>query len=126
MMEEKVLAEKEQEGLEDLNKNDKLNKKFEEEAEKNPQMDDAVREFIELRQRGPKDDSTVAHIAFELAQFKAAIKIILRGWVRTPKALWHVFTSEVQRLYRVWVGLPVGPRWWSIRLPNLNVLRDEL
>lgn len=87
MMEEKVLAEKEQEGLEDLNKNDKLNKKFEEEAEKNPQMDDAVREFIELRQRGPKDDSTVAHIAFELAQFKAAIKIILRGWVRTPKAL---------------------------------------
>ncbi|KAJ0147082.1 Uncharacterized protein HZ326_10272 [Fusarium oxysporum f. sp. albedinis] len=126
MMEEKVLAEKEQEGLGDLNKNDKLNKKFEEEAEKNPQMDDAVKEFIELRQRGPKDDSTVAHIAFELAQFKAAIKIVLRGWVRTPKALWHVFTSEVQRLYRVWVGLPVGPRWWSIRLPNLNVLRDEL
>ncbi|KAL6358961.1 hypothetical protein LRP88_09159 [Fusarium phalaenopsidis] len=103
---------------------DAVKAKVEAEAETNAQMDDAMREFIELRQRGPTDDSLGGHIAYELAHVRAAMKVVISGWMRTPRALWNVVTYEFHRLYRVWVGLPVGPRWWKFQLPNID--RDEL
>jgi hypothetical protein len=83
MMEEKLAGEE----LEKVHEEDELNSQFEAEAAKNDQMDDAVRDFIALRQRGPKGDSLMARVGFEIAQFKGAMRIILRGWLRTPKAL---------------------------------------
>ncbi|RSL70623.1 Endoplasmic reticulum oxidoreductin-1 [Fusarium floridanum] len=103
---------------------DVVKAKIEAEAETNAQMDDAMREFIELRQKGPTDDSLMGHISYELAHVRAAMKVVISGWMRTPKALWNVITYEFHRLYRVWVGLPVGPRWWKFQLPNID--RDEL
>ncbi|KAM0213225.1 hypothetical protein ACHAPA_003182 [Fusarium lateritium] len=124
MMEEKLAGEE----LGQVHEKDELNSQFDAEAAKNDQMDDAVRDFIALRQRGANGDSLMARVGFEIAQFKGAMRIILGGWLRTPKALWSIFSYEVHRLYRVWVGLPVNKRWWKFQLPNLNVdvNRDEL
>jgi hypothetical protein len=123
-MEEKLAGEE----LGEVHEKDEHNSQFDAEASKNDQMDDAVRDFIALRQRGPKGDSLMARVGFEIAQFKGALRIVLGGWLRTPKALWSIFSYEVHRLYRVWVGLPVNKRWWKFQLPNLNVdvNRDEL
>ncbi|KAM0441291.1 hypothetical protein ACHAPT_000600 [Fusarium lateritium] len=110
--------------LDKMIKEDTVRAKVEAEAETNEQMDDAMREFIELRQRGPTDPSFSGRFAYELAHVRAAMKVVVRGWMRTPKALWNVITYEFHRLYRVWVGLPVGPRWWKFQLPNVD--RDEL
>ncbi|PHH63062.1 hypothetical protein CDD81_6307 [Ophiocordyceps australis] len=94
------------------------NKIFEEEE------DEAVREFIALRLRGPKSDALYDHFAFELDRFRLAIKIVVRGWLRAPGMFWHIISTEMVRLWQFWVGLPVTPRQWTIRLPDLN--RDEL
>ncbi|KAF4459345.1 ERO1 required for disulfide bond formation in the ER [Fusarium albosuccineum] len=110
--------------LDEIFKKDAHNAEAEAKAEKNEQIDDAMREFLELRRRGPKDDTILEHFKHELAHFRAAIRVVIQGWLRTPKALWNVLKSELTRLYRVWVGLPVGPRWWKLQLPDLD--RDEL
>ncbi|KAM5355102.1 hypothetical protein ACJ41O_001748 [Fusarium nematophilum] len=120
MMEEKLAGE----DLEREYEKDAHNAGAEKEAKNNEQMDEAMREFLELRRKGPKEDTVWGRFEHELAHFRAAMKVVVRSWLRTPKAIWNVFTSELARLYRVWVGLPVGPRWWKLQLPEID--RDEL
>ncbi|UNI23086.1 endoplasmic oxidoreductin-1 [Purpureocillium takamizusanense] len=86
--------------------------------------DEAVREFVALRLRGPKSDSLYHHFSFELERFRAAVKIVVSGWLRAPRTFWNIITSETLRLYQFWVGLPVNPRQWTVAFPDIN--RNEL
>ncbi|PFH61866.1 hypothetical protein XA68_15994 [Ophiocordyceps unilateralis] len=86
--------------------------------------DEAVREFIRLRLQGPRSDSFRDRFVHEVARFRAAIKIVLLGWLRAPKTFWHIISTETVRLWQFWVGLPVTPRQWKIKFPDIN--RDEL
>ncbi|KPM39429.1 Endoplasmic reticulum oxidoreductin-1 [Neonectria ditissima] len=81
-------------------------------------------EFIRLQREGPLGDSAMDHMNHELARFRVAIKLIVKGWIRGPKTIWLVVKSEFIRLYQFWLGVPVTPRWWKFQLPDLN--RDEL
>ncbi|RDA85948.1 hypothetical protein CP532_0822, partial [Ophiocordyceps camponoti-leonardi (nom. inval.)] len=90
----------------------------------NEDEDEAVREFIALRLRGPRSDSLWDRVMYEVERFRAAVKIVLSGWMRAPKAFWHIISTETVRLWQFWVGLPVSPRQWKIKFPDIN--RDEL
>ncbi|ODA82997.1 hypothetical protein RJ55_01506 [Drechmeria coniospora] len=91
---------------------------------KDEDEDEALREFIALRRQGPRSDSLYDRTAHEMAQLGVAVKIVTRGWLRAPKLFWHIFVTELRRLWQFWVGLPVHPRQWTIQLPDLN--RAEL
>ncbi|CAG7562695.1 unnamed protein product [Fusarium equiseti] len=122
----KVAAEELDKDLEEAREAERLRAKLEAEAAENDQMDDALKDFIELRQRGPKSNTALGHLEHEFAQFKSVIKVIINGWMRTPRTLWAIFRYEVGRLFRKWVGLPVGERNWKFGLPKLDIGRDEL
>ncbi|RBR12807.1 uncharacterized protein FIESC28_08509 [Fusarium coffeatum] len=122
----KAAAEELDKDLEDAREEERLRAKLEAEAAKNDQMDDALKDFIELRQRGPKSNTALGQLEHEFAQFKSVIKVIVKGWMRTPRTLWAIFRYEVGRLFRNWVGLPVGERNWKFGLPKLDIGNDEL
>ncbi|EYB21228.1 hypothetical protein FG05_04911 [Fusarium graminearum] len=126
MMEAKVENEKVAKEFDEATEKGRLRAKLEAEAAENDQIDDAMREFIELRAKGPEEESMMGHLEHEFAQFKAVLRIILNGWMRTPKTLWAIFKYETWRLFRLWVGLPVGPRVWTFGLPNVDLGKDEL
>ncbi|KND87334.1 Endoplasmic reticulum oxidoreductin-1 [Tolypocladium ophioglossoides CBS 100239] len=88
------------------------------------EMDEALREFIELRMRGPRSNSLYDRTAHEIDRFRAAVKIVINGWLRAPKTFWHIISTETVRLWQFWVGLPVNPRQWKIEFPDVN--RNEL
>ncbi|PHH85137.1 hypothetical protein CDD83_850 [Cordyceps sp. RAO-2017] len=77
-----------------------------------------------MRLRGPKSDSLYDRTAHEVDRFRAAVKIVINGWLRAPKTFWHIISTESVRLWQFWVGLPVNPRQWKIEFPNVN--RNEL
>ena len=51
------------------------------------QEDDLVAEFVAFRDRGPKSESVADAFAFEFKMFRMAIRIVIHGWLRMPKAL---------------------------------------
>ncbi|KAH7156652.1 endoplasmic reticulum Oxidoreductin 1-domain-containing protein [Dactylonectria macrodidyma] len=81
-------------------------------------------EFVRLQKQGPKGKSFTDQLEYEMARFRLAIKVILKGWVRGPKTVYNIIKSEAIRLYQFWLGVPVTPRWWKFQLPNLD--RNEL
>lgn len=50
--------------------------------------DEAVREFIALRLRGPRSDSLGDRVAHEIARLRVAVRIVVNGWLRAPKMLY--------------------------------------
>ncbi|KAF7548648.1 hypothetical protein G7046_g8604 [Stylonectria norvegica] len=83
-----------------------------------------IREFKLMRRRGPKGNTVRDRFEHEVMRFVMALRIVMRGWIRAPKTIWQIFYTELVRLYRVWVGLPVNDRWWRFQLPTMD--RDEL
>ncbi|EER28568.1 Endoplasmic Reticulum Oxidoreductin 1 family protein [Coccidioides posadasii C735 delta SOWgp] len=51
-----------------------------------------------------------------------AYAYVLRSWARFPKLIYHIFTTEIGRLWNYWLGKPISPRLWRISFPS----RDEL
>ncbi|EON64270.1 hypothetical protein W97_03501 [Coniosporium apollinis CBS 100218] len=47
---------------------------------------------------------------------------VIRSWFNIPGKVLEILLEETNRLYSFWLGLPVGPRKWEIRLPS----RDEI
>ncbi|KAF7554551.1 hypothetical protein G7Z17_g2817 [Cylindrodendrum hubeiense] len=87
-------------------------------------LDPDLVEFVRMQKRGPQGDEVSDHFAHEMARFRLALKVVLKGWIRGPKTVYNIIKSELVRLYQFWLGVPVTPRWWKIELPNLD--RDEL
>ncbi|SPO02257.1 related to ERO1 protein, required for protein disulfide bond formation in the ER [Cephalotrichum gorgonifer] len=67
----------------------------------------------------PRQPQTVKE-AFdeEMGRVIHATKIVVRSWINMPSLLWEIFTFEIKRAYRQYVGLPVIPRTWTFRLPD--------
>ncbi|KAL2023635.1 hypothetical protein VTK56DRAFT_1792 [Thermocarpiscus australiensis] len=75
------------------------------------------RESPEFHNRTVKDE-----FDDELERVIKAVKYVVRSWVGLPGVLWHVITSELQRLWQFYVGLPVSPRSWSFERPSVDEL----
>ncbi|KXX80168.1 Endoplasmic reticulum oxidoreductin-1 [Madurella mycetomatis] len=58
----------------------------------------------------------------ELTRVINAFKYVVKSWVSVPGIVWHIVTSELQRLWQSFLGLPVAPRSWSFHRP----FADEL
>ncbi|KAK0731387.1 endoplasmic reticulum Oxidoreductin 1-domain-containing protein [Lasiosphaeris hirsuta] len=58
----------------------------------------------------------------ELALVMKAFKLVIKSWIDFPKTLWEIITSEVQRLWQFYIGLPVSPRTWKFQRPSLDEL----
>ncbi|KAH7001194.1 endoplasmic reticulum Oxidoreductin 1-domain-containing protein [Ilyonectria destructans] len=112
-MEDKIAAEKEAEEMTAAAK-----------AQELEDIDPDLLEFVRLQNQGPQGDTVGDHFSHEMARFRLAVKIIVKGWIRGPKTVWNILKSELIRLYQFWLGVPITPRWWKFQLPDLN--RDEL
>ncbi|KAL4883739.1 endoplasmic reticulum Oxidoreductin 1-domain-containing protein [Aspergillus karnatakaensis] len=55
---------------------------------------------------------------------------VLKSWYNIPKTFWEIGVLEANRLWSYWLGLPVPPRTWKIKLPTppprMQDLHDEL
>ncbi|KAL2135505.1 hypothetical protein VTI74DRAFT_8236 [Chaetomium olivicolor] len=74
-------------------------------------------ESTEYQNRTAKDE-----FEDELERVIKALKHVLKSWVNFPGMLWHIITSELQRLWQFYIGLPVSPRTWTFE----RVRPDEL
>ncbi|KAL2854222.1 endoplasmic reticulum Oxidoreductin 1-domain-containing protein [Aspergillus pseudoustus] len=43
---------------------------------------------------------------------------VLKSWYNLPKTVFEIGVLEMNRLWSYWLGLPVPPRAWKIRLPT--------
>ncbi|KAI9811348.1 MAG: endoplasmic oxidoreductin-1 [Pycnora praestabilis] len=51
-----------------------------------------------------------------------AFAFVIRSWIEFPGKAWQILLIETSRLWEFWLGLPITPRTWEIRLPS----RDEI
>ncbi|GAM86021.1 hypothetical protein ANO11243_040310 [Dothideomycetidae sp. 11243] len=52
----------------------------------------------------------------------AAYKMVISGWINLPGVLWSITLEELSRVYNYWIGLPIPPRSWEIRIPSPDEL----
>ncbi|EAW20163.1 ER oxidoreductin [Aspergillus fischeri NRRL 181] len=81
-------------------------------------------------ERRPHKESDTAWDSFT-AEFEVVwntFVYVLKSWWNMPKTLWEIFVLETNRAWSYWLGLPVPPRSWRIRLPQRPQMRsrDEL
>ncbi|KAK3341333.1 endoplasmic reticulum Oxidoreductin 1-domain-containing protein [Lasiosphaeria hispida] len=88
-----------------------------------PKQSEAVDEEINEHEPPEYQNRTIRdEFDDELALVIKAFKLVIRGWVQFPKTLWDIITSELQRLWQFYVGLPVSPRTWKFQRPSLDEL----
>ncbi|KAG7293206.1 endoplasmic oxidoreductin-1 [Staphylotrichum longicolle] len=85
---------------------------------------EAVKEKTEnARQSVNYEDRTIKdEFDDELERVIKALKFVLRGWFRFPATLWHIITSEFERFWQFYLGLPVSPRSWAFVRPRVDEL----
>ncbi|KAA8642306.1 hypothetical protein EYZ11_002896 [Aspergillus tanneri] len=49
---------------------------------------------------------------------------VLKSWINLPRTLFEIGVLEFNRLWCYWLGLPVPPRSWKIRLPRRPEMQD--
>lgn len=49
-------------------------------------------------------------------------KYVIKGWIRFPLTMWEIFVLEAARVWEYYIGLPVTPRKWEIKRPDLDEL----
>lgn len=75
-MEDKIAAEKEAEEMTAAAK-----------AQEFEDVDPDLLEFVRLQNQGPQGDTVGDHFNHEMARFRLAIKLIIKGWIRGPKTV---------------------------------------
>lgn len=85
---------------------------------------DDLQELLRQRRKPLENASFMQIFSHEIGMYMKAIRIIFNSWLRLPKLIWHISITELHRLYRFWVGLPVAPRQWSFI--RQEQLADEL
>ncbi|TVY71399.1 Endoplasmic reticulum oxidoreductin-1 [Lachnellula suecica] len=58
----------------------------------------------------------------ELRIFYKVFKYVMWGWVRFPVTMWEILVLEASRAWEYYIGLPVSPRKWEIKRPNIDEL----
>ncbi|PSS08771.1 hypothetical protein M430DRAFT_54138 [Amorphotheca resinae ATCC 22711] len=87
--------------------------------------DDEFTEFEEEERRRQKQytDQTPADMFWsEMSLVWKAVKYIVKSWFTFPKHVFEIFILELSRFWEYYIGLPVSPRRWEIRRPNLDEL----
>ncbi|KAI9680088.1 MAG: endoplasmic oxidoreductin-1 [Caeruleum heppii] len=51
-----------------------------------------------------------------------AFRFVITSWINLPQTLWHIFLNEAARVWEYWLGLPISPRAWEIRFPDMDEL----
>ncbi|KAK4498695.1 hypothetical protein PRZ48_009205 [Zasmidium cellare] len=78
---------------------------------------------FEDHRRSQYEEQTISEIFYEELEtvYKATL-YILKSWMELPVTIPMIVGNEGGRLWDSWLGKPVRPRTWAIRLPE----RDEL
>ncbi|RFU28362.1 hypothetical protein B7463_g7960, partial [Scytalidium lignicola] len=76
----------------------------------------------EERQRNRQSETLSEAFWTELNNIWKATKYVIKGWIGFPKAVWEIFVLEIYRLWQYYIGLPVSPRLWTIRIPRVDEL----
>ncbi|TPX18389.1 uncharacterized protein E0L32_011722 [Thyridium curvatum] len=85
--------------------------------------DDAPLETEAQRRRRERLERTLAQTFWdELSLVWRAYKLVLKSWAGMPGLLYTIVTSELQRAWQYYIGLPVAPRRWKIERPKLDEL----
>ncbi|KAH8429970.1 ER oxidoreductin [Aspergillus melleus] len=73
-------------------------------------------------------DTVMDDIKAEFAVVWDTFVYVGKSWLNAPRTIWDICVLEINRLWSYWLGLPVPPRSWRIRLPGTPVAnsRDEL
>ncbi|TVY90268.1 Endoplasmic reticulum oxidoreductin [Lachnellula willkommii] len=70
-----------------------------------------------------KREETVSEVFYkEVDLIWRVTKYVIRGWIRFPKTIWEIIVLEAARAWEYYIGLPVTPRKWEIKRPNLDEL----
>lgn len=52
----------------------------------------------------------------------AVFKVVIKSYLRLPGLLYEIITTELQRFWQFYIGLPIMPRTWEFRRPSLDEL----
>ncbi|KAK3388877.1 endoplasmic oxidoreductin-1 [Sordaria brevicollis] len=52
----------------------------------------------------------------------SVFKMVIKSYLRLPGLVYEIFTTELQRFWQFYIGLPVMPRTWEFRRPSLDEL----
>ncbi|KAK4157750.1 endoplasmic reticulum Oxidoreductin 1-domain-containing protein [Chaetomidium leptoderma] len=58
----------------------------------------------------------------ELGRVIKVLKYILASWIQFPFAMYDIIKCELERLWQLFLGLPVSPRSWAFELPMVDEL----
>ncbi|RYO87292.1 hypothetical protein DL764_008880 [Monosporascus ibericus] len=80
-------------------------------------------EGIPPSKQPPKRPRTTGEMLYSELQLIAKVtKLVLTNWIRFPKTLYHIALLELERLWQLYIGLPVTPRTWGFGRPSLDEL----
>ncbi|PLB50698.1 oxidoreductin [Aspergillus steynii IBT 23096] len=73
-------------------------------------------------------DTVMDDIKAEFSVVWDTFVYVAKSWLNAPQTIFEICVLEVNRLWSYWLGLPVPPRAWKIRLPGTPVSdgHDEL
>ncbi|KAI0998996.1 Endoplasmic reticulum oxidoreductin-1 [Podosphaera aphanis] len=74
------------------------------------------------RRRLTSEATLLDQLNAELDLFWRVLKFVVRSWIEFPGKLWQILKFEVPRAWDSYIGLPVKPRRWALKKPNLNEL----
>ncbi|KAI2786059.1 Endoplasmic reticulum oxidoreductin-1 [Penicillium oxalicum] len=71
-------------------------------------------------QRPPRnpDATEMDDLKTEIQMIWDVTSYVLRSWIDIPRTLYEIVFWEAQRLWAFWLGLPVPPRPWKIKIPD--------
>ncbi|KAI6250981.1 Endoplasmic reticulum oxidoreductin-1 [Erysiphe necator] len=68
------------------------------------------------------DSSLSANLSSELLIFWKVTKYVIRSWLQFPSKLWQILKFEIPRAWNGYIGLPVKPRKWIFKRPDIDEL----
>ncbi|TKX23327.1 endoplasmic reticulum oxidoreductin ERO1 [Elsinoe australis] len=81
-------------------------------------------DFKPKTDREPIDEppSLADQFWFEWNRIWKVFWIVLTSWMGLPGQVWVILLSELARAWNFFIGLPVGPRTWEVKWPELDEL----
>lgn len=77
----------------------------------------------EYRRSLLSSNSTLSeNLSAELLIFWKVTKYVIKSWLQFPSKLWQILKFEIPRAWNSYIGLPVKPRKWIFKRPNIDEL----
>lgn len=100
-------------------KEQELQMKFENEKVSNSPFEDDEEAFARF---SPSEETILESALDEWYLVWRALAFVIRSWIGIPGKALKILVFEIGRLWAFYLGLPMQPRSWEIRLPS----RDEI